>query len=77
MLFIILLFQMQLKFSAPPKPGIYTYNIILRSDSYFDFDQVHNIKVCLWLLFVEYFLSHFLSCFPLISLYSIYFSLIV
>lgn len=37
--------EMQLKFSAPPKPGIYTYNIILRSDSYFDFDQVHNIKL--------------------------------
>ena len=42
---VILMFQMQLKFSAPPKPGIYSYNIILRSDSYFDFDQIHNIKV--------------------------------
>ncbi|KAL4233084.1 secretory subunit [Mactra antiquata] len=37
--------EMQLKFSAPPKIGIYTYNIVLRSDSYFDFDQTHNIKL--------------------------------
>lgn len=37
--------EMQLKFSAPPKVGVYTYNIVLRSDSYFDFDQTHNIRL--------------------------------
>ncbi|KAL3881682.1 hypothetical protein ACJMK2_028087 [Sinanodonta woodiana] len=37
--------EIQLKFSAPLKPGLYTYSVILRSDCYFDFDQVHNIKL--------------------------------
>ncbi len=39
------LFQIQLKFSAPPKVGNYQYTVILRSDSYFDFDLHHNFKV--------------------------------
>ena len=38
-------FQIQLKFSAPPKVGTYQYTVILRADSYFDFDLYHNIKV--------------------------------
>ena len=38
--------QVQLKFSAPPKPGNYQYSVILRSDSYFlDFDRIATIKV--------------------------------
>ncbi|XP_052280964.1 translocation protein SEC63 homolog [Dreissena polymorpha] len=37
--------EMTLKFSAPPKVGIYTYSVVLRSDSYFDFDQHHNFKL--------------------------------
>ncbi|ELU17583.1 hypothetical protein CAPTEDRAFT_160293 [Capitella teleta] len=37
--------QVQLKFSAPPKPGVYQYSVILRSDSYFDFDQSQFIKL--------------------------------
>ncbi|KAL5010504.1 hypothetical protein ScPMuIL_012809 [Solemya velum] len=37
--------EIQLKFSAPVRPGNYTYSVILRSDSYLDFDQVHHIKL--------------------------------
>ena len=37
---------MKLKFSAPAKPGVYHYTVVLRSDSYYsDFDQQQNIKV--------------------------------
>lgn len=37
--------QIQLKVSAPHKPGIYQYQVILRSDSYIDFDLFRPIKV--------------------------------
>lgn len=38
--------EVQLKFSAPPKPGHYQYTVVLRSDSYYgDFDQSQNIKL--------------------------------
>ncbi|XP_041351703.1 translocation protein SEC63 homolog [Gigantopelta aegis] len=38
--------EVQLKFSAPPKPSIYQYSVILRSDSYFlDFDRIATIKL--------------------------------
>jgi translocation protein SEC63 len=37
--------SVQLKFSAPPKPGVYQYSVVLRSDSYMDFDQTQFIKV--------------------------------
>lgn len=37
--------EVSLKFSAPLKPGNYQYTVILRSDSYLDFDQSHNIKL--------------------------------
>ncbi|XP_059158814.1 translocation protein SEC63 homolog [Physella acuta] len=38
--------EIQLKFSAPQKPGHYQYSVHLRSDSYFvDFDQSHVIKL--------------------------------
>ncbi|KAK2171190.1 hypothetical protein NP493_1094g02025 [Ridgeia piscesae] len=37
--------EIQLKFSAPYKPGIYHYTVMLRSDSYLDFDQSQNIKL--------------------------------
>ncbi|CAE1323240.1 SEC63 [Acanthosepion pharaonis] len=35
----------ELKFSAPRKPGIYHYSVYLRSDSYLDSDQVHPLKL--------------------------------
>ena len=34
-----------MKFMAPEKPGNYTYSVMLRSDSYLDFDVIQNIKV--------------------------------
>ena len=37
--------QVQLKFYAPQKPGLFQYSVNLKSDSYFDFDLLHNIKV--------------------------------
>ncbi|KAK3758267.1 hypothetical protein RRG08_036537 [Elysia crispata] len=38
--------EVQLKFSAPPKPGHYQYTVVMRSDSYYgDFDQSQNIKL--------------------------------
>ncbi|XP_068223143.1 translocation protein SEC63 homolog isoform X2 [Palaemon carinicauda] len=37
--------EVQLKFTAPQKPGIYTYQVCLRSDSYVGFDQVQDIKL--------------------------------
>ncbi|CAF3403362.1 unnamed protein product [Rotaria sp. Silwood1] len=30
--------EVEVKFSAPKRPGHYVYSVILRSDSYFDFD---------------------------------------
>ncbi|RUS73201.1 hypothetical protein EGW08_019047 [Elysia chlorotica] len=38
--------EVQLKFSAPQKPGHYQYTVVMRSDSYYgDFDQSQNIKL--------------------------------
>ncbi|XP_061192090.1 translocation protein SEC63 homolog [Saccostrea echinata] len=37
--------EMTLKFSAPHKPGLYTYTVVLRSDCYVDFDQSKNIRL--------------------------------
>ena len=37
--------EIQLKFTAPFKPGVYTFAVCLRSDSYFGFDQMKDIKV--------------------------------
>ncbi|KFM72645.1 Translocation protein SEC63-like protein, partial [Stegodyphus mimosarum] len=37
--------EIELKFTAPPKPGIYTYCVVVRSDSYVDFDVVKQIKL--------------------------------
>ncbi|CAG0891185.1 unnamed protein product [Darwinula stevensoni] len=37
--------EIPLKFSAPSKPGIYNYNLVLRSDSYLDCDMFHSIKL--------------------------------
>jgi translocation protein SEC63-like protein len=36
--------EIELKFTAPPKPGIYNYSVVVRSDSYIDFDVIKNIK---------------------------------
>lgn len=37
--------EIQLKFTAPRWPGVYTFTVCLRSDSYLGFDQLHDIKV--------------------------------
>lgn len=37
--------EIQLKFTAPRWPGVYTFAVCLRSDSYLGFDQMHDIKV--------------------------------
>jgi len=37
--------EIEIKFSAPKKPGTYSYSVCLRSDSYFDFDTIHPIKL--------------------------------
>lgn len=38
--------EVKLKFSAPIKPGVYHFTVVLRSDSYYgDFDQSQNIKL--------------------------------
>jgi translocation protein SEC63 len=39
--------EVELKFTAPQKPGQYTYSVIVRSDSYVDFDISKTIKVCI------------------------------
>ncbi|CAL1289764.1 unnamed protein product [Larinioides sclopetarius] len=37
--------EVELKFTAPEKPGIYTYSLMVRSDSYLDCDVVKTIKL--------------------------------
>ncbi|PRD20940.1 UNVERIFIED_CONTAM: Translocation protein [Trichonephila clavipes] len=37
--------EVELKFAAPQKPGIYTYSVMVRSDSYLDFDIGKTIKL--------------------------------
>ncbi|CAF1011511.1 unnamed protein product [Brachionus calyciflorus] len=37
--------EFELKFIAPKTPGNYTYSVVLRSDSYLDFDIIQNIKL--------------------------------
>ncbi len=37
--------ELELRFLAPKTPGTYTYSVILRSDSYLDFDVSQNIKL--------------------------------
>ena len=37
--------QKEFRFPAPPKPGVYQYTVILRSDSYLGLDQSHTFKV--------------------------------
>lgn len=37
--------ELTLKFSAPHKPGLYSYTVCLRSDCYVDFDQSKNIRL--------------------------------
>ncbi|CAG2110446.1 unnamed protein product, partial [Medioppia subpectinata] len=37
--------EVELKFTAPQKPGQYTYSVIVRSDSYVDFDISKTIKL--------------------------------
>lgn len=43
--------EVQLKFTAPRWPGVYTFTVCLRSDSYLGFDQAIDIKVCNEILF--------------------------
>lgn len=47
--------SIDLKLTAPPKPGVYQYSVVVRSDSYIDLDIVKTIKVrlilyCNWLI---------------------------
>ncbi|KDR11817.1 translocation protein SEC63 homolog [Zootermopsis nevadensis] len=37
--------EVQLKFTAPRWPGVYTFTVCVRSDSYLGFDQTHDIKL--------------------------------
>lgn len=37
--------EVELKFLAPKVPGTYTYSVILRSDSYLEFDLTQNFKI--------------------------------
>ncbi|XP_076296029.1 translocation protein Sec63 [Lasioglossum baleicum] len=37
--------EIQLKFTTPKWPGVYTFTVCLRSDSYLGFDQAQNIKL--------------------------------
>ncbi|XP_003702349.1 translocation protein Sec63 [Megachile rotundata] len=37
--------EVQLKFTAPRWPGVYTFTVCLRSDSYLGFDQAQDIKL--------------------------------
>lgn len=37
--------EIQLKFTAPRWPGVYTFAVCLRSDSYLGFDQMHDIRL--------------------------------
>ncbi|XP_032683432.1 translocation protein SEC63 homolog [Odontomachus brunneus] len=37
--------EIQLKFTAPRWPGLYTFTVCLRSDSYLGFDQAQDIKL--------------------------------
>jgi translocation protein SEC63 len=37
--------EQELRFLAPKTPGVYTYTVCLRSDSYIDFDVFENIKL--------------------------------
>lgn len=47
--------EIQLKFTAPRWPGVYVFAVCLRSDSYFGFDQMHDIKVCIVMNFIKKF----------------------
>ena len=37
--------QVELKLTAPTKPGVYQYQVVVKSDSYIDVDVVKMIKV--------------------------------
>ena len=37
--------KIDVKFPAPRKPGMYTYTMCLKSDSYLDMDLTQNLKV--------------------------------
>lgn len=47
------IFQVELKFSAPSKTGNYQYSVILRSDSYLGLDQIKPLKVCMCVPFIS------------------------
>jgi translocation protein SEC63 len=51
--------EAQLKFTAPRWPGVYTFTVCLRSDSYLGFDQMHDLKVRLFYFFLSFFHSFF------------------
>lgn len=52
--------EVQLKFTAPRWPGVYTFTVCLRSDSYLGFDQMHDIKVNENISFLNYYFLNFI-----------------
>lgn len=67
--------EVQLKFTAPRWPGVYTFTVCLRSDSYLGFDQAQDIKVCDKTLFIEIEISLLLLL--LLFYYIFYYILII
>lgn len=51
--------EIELKFTAPPKPGVYQYSVIVRSDSYVDFDVSKPLKVSINCDYALMRLTHF------------------
>lgn len=47
--------EVQLRFTAPTWPGVYTFSVCLRSDSYLGFYQTQDIKVCIYLFYYYYY----------------------
>ena len=63
--------EIQLKFTAPFKPGFYTFAVCLRSDSYFGFDLMKDIKVFFLFIASLSLLAYFISFIYSIQLDSI------
>lgn len=43
--------EIDVKFPAPRKTGVYTYTMCLKSDSYIDMDLTQNLKVLILFVF--------------------------
>lgn len=63
--------EVQLRFTAPRWPGLYTFTVCLRSDSYIGFDQAQDIKVRFIFSFAFKLVDTFLcNCIIIIIFYS-------